>query len=178
MSGFFEVDRINGQISLTQDVNSSSINEIYTFLIVAMDGGSPILSGSAEIVVRVVNASEVPFYFTMSYEYFEVLENSGVSFIELSLQPTTLPSIVLTLNPMLVGFSVVGGVSENIRYSWSTSTSLYFCSSFQGILLPDFDREQRELYTMVVQATISGESDVAYGTVRVIELHTICMMTK
>ena len=79
------MNRTNGQISLTRDLNSSDIDDEYTFFIVATDPG--LLSGSATVQVRVVNITDVPFYIT--YGYFEVLENQPGELITFTIEPYT-----------------------------------------------------------------------------------------
>lgn len=77
----------NGQISLTRDLNSSDINEMYTFLIVATDAGSPPRSGSATIQVSIVDASNAFFYFSNSFVYFEVVEHEASHQVPLMIVP-------------------------------------------------------------------------------------------
>ena len=98
----------NGQISLTRDLDSSDINDIYTFSIVATDPG--LLSGSAAIQVRVVNVSEVPFYIT--YGYYEVMENQRGEVIDFIIEPEGGAGTALVVQVPFEGFTVAGEVSK------------------------------------------------------------------
>ena len=71
----FAVNSTTGLISLSRDVDDHDvINERHEFNIIATDDGDTSLSGSARVVVRVLNCTERQFTFSEPYFYFEIRE--------------------------------------------------------------------------------------------------------
>ena len=71
----FAVNSTTGLISLSRDVDDLDvINERHEFNIIATDDGDTSLSGSARVVIRVLNCTERQFTFSESYFYFEIRE--------------------------------------------------------------------------------------------------------
>ncbi len=71
----FMVNASSGLVSLA--TLASEVAE-YTLTIVATDNGDSPLSGTAEIVVRIVNCTETNFYFSSPYTYVEITERTDV----------------------------------------------------------------------------------------------------
>ena len=77
MWGLFLVDSASGLISLRRDVDDLDVtNEQHEFTIIATDSGDTPLSGSATVVVRVLNCTDQEFYYNSPYHYFEINEGS------------------------------------------------------------------------------------------------------
>ena len=69
------VDNTTGLISLDRDINDLDVSVgQYEFIIVATDSGARPLSGSATVVIRVLNCTEQEFVYSSPYFYFEIRE--------------------------------------------------------------------------------------------------------
>ena len=72
------VDRSTGLISLNRDIDDLDVSVArYEFTIVATDGGDTPLSGSATIVIRVLNCTQQEFVYSTPYFYFEIREGTN-----------------------------------------------------------------------------------------------------
>ena len=71
----FIVNSTTGLISLSRNVNDLDvISGRHEFNIVATDDGDTSLSGSARVVIRVLNCTERQFTYSDPYFYFEIRE--------------------------------------------------------------------------------------------------------
>lgn len=71
----FEVNSTTGLISLIRDIDDLDVtNQRHEFNIIATDSGDTSLSGSATVVIRVLNCTEQQFYYDSPYFYFEIRE--------------------------------------------------------------------------------------------------------
>ena len=78
MWGLADVNRTSGLISLRGDVDDLDVSVArYEFMITATDSGDTPLSGSARVVVRVLNCTEREFFYSRPYFYFEMRENGN-----------------------------------------------------------------------------------------------------
>ena len=59
-----EVSPDNGSIHLVMGVVSEDVESEFTAIITANDGGNPMLSGTARVIIRVLNCSQTPFRYT------------------------------------------------------------------------------------------------------------------
>ena len=76
--GLTDVNRTTGLISLRRDINELDVSTArYEFMITATDSGDTPLSGSARVVVRVLNCTEREFFYSSPYFYFEMRENGN-----------------------------------------------------------------------------------------------------
>ena len=71
----FSINTSSGQISLDRPVTLADISTV-TFTVVATDSGDPPLSGTADVIVRVLNSSQQQLRFRTSYIYGEIVENT------------------------------------------------------------------------------------------------------
>ena len=77
MWGLFAVNSSRGLIALRRDIDDLDVaNQRHEFTIIAVDTGDTPLSGSATVVVRVLNCTELDFYYSNPYHYFEINEGS------------------------------------------------------------------------------------------------------
>ena len=73
--GLFAVNSTTGLVYLTRDVDDLDVlNGRHEFNIVATDDGDRSLSGSARVVIRVLNCTEQQFTYSSPYFYFEIRE--------------------------------------------------------------------------------------------------------
>ncbi len=78
MWGLFNLTT-EGMILLARDVGDADLG-MYTVTMIAQDSGTPPLSDSTEVRLRVVNQTVGGLYFDQPYNYFELTEESN-SFI-------------------------------------------------------------------------------------------------
>lgn len=71
----FTVNSTTGLISLSRNIDDRDvINGRHEFSIIATDDGDTSLSGSARVIIRVLNCTERQFTFSDPYFYFEIRE--------------------------------------------------------------------------------------------------------
>ena len=109
----FSINMSSGQISLDRPVTLADISTV-TFTVVATDSGDPPLSGTADVIVRVLNSSEQDLRFSTSYIYGEIVENtrtfqsgSGVLVLTIAVESST--SFSFTPNYTTNPFALVPG---------------------------------------------------------------------
>ena len=113
----FGINVSTGQIHLVRDIAPYDVGQTYSFTIVATDRGDPILTGTADVIVNVLNSSVNEFRFNTSYFYFTWPENNG-NFEE---QLTSVPGDAVNL-------AFVPDYSDN-RFEFIANVSLCFCYS-------------------------------------------------
>lgn len=136
----FSINTSNGQISLDRPVTLADITTA-TFTVVATDSGDPPLSGSADVIVRVLNSSEQQLRFGTSYTYDEILENTrGFFVLPIAVGASTSFSFApnYTTNPFVL---VPGTTVRNMSHTLSSvyqlcSPSIFHISSSIFLCLP------------------------------------------
>lgn len=73
----FTIDRANGRVSLASSAADADVGR-YTFTILAVDSGASPLTGTAEVLIQVLNCSDIPFYFESPFQYFMINEGTNV----------------------------------------------------------------------------------------------------
>ncbi len=83
--GLFTIDN-HGLITLMRDVNDQDLGRTYTVTLTATDSGTPSLSDSTQVQLRVINCTMTQFYFQQPYNYLEINEGSSI-FVGASANP-------------------------------------------------------------------------------------------
>ena len=186
MWGLTDVNRTTGLISLRRDIDDLDVNVArYEFMITATDSGDTPLSGSARVVVRVLNCTEREFFYSTPYFYFEMRENGNQftdgrtgQVIAASFSPDMAEFYPMDFpqNPFSINLNVKQSPIYNqlvIQYSvlyllipQLQLLSLKSVSELQAIgLSTGLDRERRDLYTVIVRA--GRQSQTAFTSVSI-----------
>lgn len=185
----FSINTSNGQISLDRPITLADIATA-TFMVVATDSGDPPLSGTADVIVRVLNSSEQQLRFRTSYTYDEILENTrGFFVLPIAVGSSTSFSFApnYTTNPfVLVPGTTVSRTLSSVyqlcspRIFFHIALSTSYCLPCVQVLelksdeelmslgiggTTGLDREVQDLYTVIVRAHSSSLQQETYTSV-------------
>ena len=154
-SGLFTINSMSGEIfAMSGEGYDREILDIYNLTVVAVDGGTPSLTGSALIVVTVLDENDSPPTFEDSPYFVNIREN---------LPPK---SFVIQLNAVDAD---IGSNSQLTYHIDSSSPELHFAiNSSTGILrtTQPLDRELVGSYTITITALDGGHPSLT-GTAQV-----------
>ena len=94
----FTVSPNTGRVSISASIEADI--GTHTFTILATDAGASRLTGTAEVIIQVLNCSNTAFYFTSPFQYIMIEEGTNV-FIDNSVNQ----KIILSQTPSIVFFS-------------------------------------------------------------------------
>lgn len=136
----FRIDATSGAITLDESLDFESTRE-YTFRVLALDSGSPSLTGTAEVTVTVNDVNDNEPRFTGAPFFVNVSENTNISTPVLTVVATDADS---NINAQIV-YSLIGDVPFDIE---QTSGVIF--------VQEDLDFETNEIFSFVVVAQDLG----------------------
>lgn len=132
------VNSSTGLISLNRNIDDLDVSIArYEFTIVATDNGDTPLSGSATVVIRVVNCTEQDFIYPSPYLYYEIRENEprfadGSSTQNLAFTSTVSPTEVAFYPVDFPGnpFLISNNVNKTDKFLTNLESIFFSCFLF------------------------------------------------
>nr|XP_033783043.1 protocadherin-1 isoform X2 [Geotrypetes seraphini] len=140
--GFFTINPDSGEIRVNTVLDREQ-RERYEFLVVAADKGSPNLTGTASVVINVMDKNDNDPKFMLNGYNFSVMENMP------PLSPVGMVTVI----------DADKGENAHIRLSVEQGNGDFVIQNGTGTILSSisFDREQQSTYTFRLKAVDSGD---------------------